>query len=88
MNPSGANEDTIMQLAHESYHNKAGKTFDLMYWWLLLKDIPKWKIVCDEGIEVVSKRLRVNEMGAYSDTSSTGTPSIPGTPSTPITPRK
>jgi len=31
IDPSGANEDTIMQLAYESYHNKVGKTFDLMY---------------------------------------------------------
>ena len=32
INSSGANEDTIMQLAHESYQNNMGKTFDLMHW--------------------------------------------------------
>jgi len=41
MNPSRTKEDTIKQLAHESYHNKVGKTFDPMHWWLLLKDVPK-----------------------------------------------
>ena len=28
-NPSGANEDTIMKLAHELYQNKVGKWFDV-----------------------------------------------------------
>ena len=86
MNPSGANEDSIMQLAHANYQTKVGKTFDLMHWWLLLKDVPKWETGCDESIEVAGKRLRVNEMGAYSETSSPGTPTTPGTPSTPVTP--
>jgi len=56
-----------------------------MHWWLLLKDVPKWETVCDEGIEVAYKHLRVNEMGAYSDSSSPDTPSTPRTLSTPIT---
>ena len=86
INPSGANEDMIMQLAHQGYQNKVGKTFNLMHWWLLLKDAPKWESMCDEGIEVVAKRIRVNEMGAYSDSSSSSTPTTSGTPSTPITP--
>ena len=51
-----------------------------------MKDVPKWKIECDESIEVATKRLRVNEMGAYSDTSSPGTPTTLETPFTPITP--
>jgi len=85
-NPSGANEDTIMQLAHELYLNKVGKRFDLMHWLLLLKDIPKWETLCDESVQVASKRLRVNEMGAYFDSSFPGNPSTPNTPSTLMTP--
>ena len=75
-----------MQLAHAGHQTKVGKTFDLMHWWLLLKDVQKWKIECDESIEVATKRLRVNEMGAYSDTSSPGGSTTPWTPSTPTTP--
>ena len=75
-----------MQLVHECYHNKVGKTFDLMHWSFLLNDVPKWETMCDEGIEFASKRLRVNDMGVYSNNSSPSTPSTPETPSTPITP--
>ena len=39
-NPNGVNEDTIIQLADELCELKGRKRFDLMYWWLLLKDIP------------------------------------------------
>jgi len=85
-NPSKANKDTIMQLAHELYQNKVGKRSDFMHWWLLLKDVPKWETLCDEGVEVASKRLRVNEIGVYSDSPYPGTPSTSGTPSTLITP--
>jgi len=31
LNPSGPNEETIMQLVHEFYQNKVGKMFDLMH---------------------------------------------------------
>jgi len=40
----------------------------------------------DQGVEVASKCLRANEIGAYFDRSSHGTPSIPSTQSTLITP--
>ena len=85
-NPSGPKENTIKQLACELYEQKVGKRFDLVHGWLLLKDVPKWETLCDEGVEVASKHLRVNKMGAYSDSSSPGTSSTPGTLSTPITP--
>jgi len=85
-NPSGANEDTIMQLAHQLYEDKMEKRFELMHWWLLLKDVPKWETLCNESAEVASKRLRVNEIGAYCDSSSPYTPSTPGIPSIPINP--
>ena len=55
-NPSEANEETIMQLAHELYEHKVGKWFDLMHWWLLLKDVPKWETLRNKGAEVASKR--------------------------------
>ena len=74
-----------MQLAHESYQTKVGKTLGRMHWWLLLKDVPKWETACDEDVEVATKRLRANEMGAYSDSSSPDTPTTPETPYTPIT---
>jgi len=63
-----------------------GKRFDLMHWWLLLKGVPKWETLCDEGVEVAFKRLRVNKMRAYFDSSSLDTASTLGTPSTLITP--
>ena len=74
-----------MQLAHQLYE-KVGKRLDLTHQWLLLKDVPKQETLSDESAEVASKRLRINEIGVYSDSSSLGTPSIPDTPSTPITP--
>jgi len=37
---SGANEDDILQNAHDLYELKMGKKFNLMHWWYLLRDQP------------------------------------------------
>jgi len=42
--------------------------------------------LCNEGAEVASKCLKVNEFGAYFDSSFLVTPTTFGTQSTPITP--
>ena len=78
--PSGANEDDIIQNAHDLYELKIGKKFNLMHLWYLLRDQPKWKSACDQSLEASSKRLRINELGGYSESTSPGTPSIPTTP--------
>jgi len=59
------------------------KKFDLMHWWYLLKDQPKWETMCDKSLEASSKRLRINDVGGYSDSSTPRTPASPSTPSTP-----
>jgi len=46
-NPSGANEDNIMENAQYLYASIVGKAFDLMHWWVLLKDQLKWETFCD-----------------------------------------
>jgi len=66
--PSGANEDDIFQNVHELYKNKLRKKFNLMHWWYLLKDQPKWESACDQSLEASSKRLRMNELGGHFDT--------------------
>ena len=50
-----------------------------MHWWYLLKDQPKWETMCDKSLKASSKRLRINDVGGYSDSSTLGTPSSPGT---------
>ena len=60
-----------------------GKPFDLMHWWVLLKDQPKWGVNCDQSTDVASKCLRINEVGGYSESETSGSPSTPDTPTTP-----
>jgi len=81
---SGASENTIMQFTHQLHEHKVEKRFDLMHWWLLLKGVPKWETLCDEGAKVASTHLKVNETGVYFDSSSYVTPTTPVTPSSPI----
>ena len=78
--PSGANEDDIIQNAHDLYEIKTGKKFNLMHWWYLLRDQPKWESVCDQSMEAASKRLRKNDLGGHFEESSPHTPSTPATP--------
>jgi len=79
-----------MQKAQHLYIDMGDKPFDLMHWWVLLKDQPKWEVNCDQSADVATKRLRINEVGGYteSDTSSTsgtlGTPTIFASEDTPI----
>ena len=56
------------------------KKFNLMHWWYLLRDQPKWESACDQSLEASSKLLRINELGGHSESSSPGTPSTPTTP--------
>ena len=83
INLSGENEETTIQLAHELHNQKVHKRFDLIHWWLLLKDIPKWEALCAESAEIASKCLKINEIGTYSDNSIPGTLGTLGTPGTP-----
>ena len=78
--PSGTNEEDIIQNAQDLYEFKTGKKFNLMHWWVLLKDEPKWDSVCDQSLQASSKRLRTLECGGHSETSFPGTPSTPNTP--------
>jgi len=57
-----------------------GKKFNLIQWWYLLRDQPKWESACDQSLEASSKLLRINELGGHSESSSPGTPSTPTTP--------
>jgi len=82
-NPSGANEDDIMQKVQDLYIDMVGKPFDLMQWWMLLKDQPKWEVNCDQSADVASKRLRSNEVGGYTESETSGTSSTPDTPIAP-----
>jgi len=79
-NLSGANEEKIMELAHDLYFRKVNKRFDLMHWWLPLKDIPKWEILCNKFTEIASKHLNINETGAYSDNSTLIPPALHQSP--------
>jgi len=76
---SGANEELILQNAHDLYECKVGKMFDLMHWWYLHKDQPKWETICDQFLEASTKRLRINDVGGYSNSSTPGTPGSPST---------
>jgi len=82
-NPSGANDDDIRQKARDLYVDMVGKPFDLMHWWVLLNDQPKWEVNCDQSADVTTKRLRINEVGGYSESETSGSPSTPDTPTTP-----
>jgi len=58
-----------------------GKKFNVMHWRYLLRDQPKLESACDQSLEASLKRLRINELGGHSDTSSPEkTPSTLGTP--------
>ena len=61
-----------------------GKKFNLIHWWYLLRDQPKWESACDQSIEASLKRLRINELGGHSNTSSPKTRRTPSTLGTPI----
>ena len=50
---------------------------------MLLKDQPKWEVNCDQSADVAAKRLRINEVGGYSEGETSGSPSTPDTPTTP-----
>ena len=53
--PSGTNEDDTLQNAHNLYEIKMEKKFNLMHWWYLLQDQPKWESACDQSLESSSK---------------------------------
>ena len=80
----GQIEDDILQNVHDSYEIKVGEKFNLMHWWYLLKDQPKWETTCDQSFEPSSKHLRINKLGGHSNTSSLGTPGTPSSFGTPI----
>ena len=82
--PGGANKDDILQNAHDSCEIKMEKKFNLMHWWYLLRDQPKWESACDQSLEASSKWLGINELDGHSDTSSPRTSRTPSTPNTPI----
>ena len=82
--PSGANDDDILQNAHDSYKIKVGKKFNLMHWSYLFGDQPKWESAGDQAFEPSLKCLRINELGVHSDNSSPETPETPSTPGTPV----
>ena len=73
-NPSGANEDDIMQKAQDLYVDMVGKPFDLMHWLVLLKDQLKWEVNCDQSADVDTKRLRINEVGRYFESETSDSP--------------
>ena len=50
---------------------------------ILLKDMPKWETSCNESVETISKRLKVNDMEVYSNNSTLGTLASPNTLATP-----
>ena len=47
---------------------------------IYLKINQKWESACDQSLEASSKRLRINEFGGHSESSSPVTPSTPTTP--------
>jgi len=78
--PSGANHDDILQNTHDSYEIKVEKGSTRCIGGIYLG------INLNGRVHVIklSKRLRINELGVHSDTSSPGTPRTPFTPSTPV----
>ena len=50
---------------------------------MLLKDQPKWEVNCDQYADVATKHLRINEVGGYSESETSGSPTIIDTPTTP-----
>ena len=75
-----------MQNAQDLYVSMVGKSFELMHWWVLLNDQPKWETFCDQSAQASSKRLRVTEVGPYSESDTPGTPTAPATPVSEGTP--
>jgi len=59
----GANEDDIIQNVQDLNATMVDKPFDLIHWWVLLKDQPKWETFCDQSAKASVKRLRVNDGG-------------------------
>jgi len=47
LNESGSNVVRIIEKAHELYKMRMSKKFELVHWYAMLKDQPKWKKVCD-----------------------------------------
>ena len=45
-----------------------------------MRDQLKWESACDQSIKASSKRLRINDLGGHSESSSPVTPSTPTTP--------
>ena len=76
----GKNENDIIQNAHDLYEIKMGKKYNLMHWWYLLREQPRWESACGQALEASSKRLRINELVGHSESSSPRTPSTPTTP--------
>jgi len=73
-----------MQNAQDLYVAMVSKAFfDLMQWWVLLKDQSKWETFCDQSEEASSKRLRINEVSPYSESDIPITPTTPTTLATP-----
>ena len=66
LNPSGTNEEHIIDEVHDLHFGKIAKKFKVMHWSMLSKEQPKWKIFCDQIIEVSSQQFRINEMSTYS----------------------
>ena len=84
-NQSEANEETILKNAHDLYKAKMCNKFDLMHWWYLFNDQPKWETFCDKSLGASSKHLRKNDVGGYSQNSTPGTPSTPSIRDTQVT---
>lgn len=81
---SGENKENVIQNAQDLYVRMVGKPFDLIHWWALLKDQPKWETFSVQSTEASSKWLRINEVGSYSESVSLANPAPP----TPLAPQQ
>ncbi|KAL6878344.1 hypothetical protein ACP4OV_012514 [Aristida adscensionis] len=60
MNKSGYSDDQIMEEAQQMYKKKHSKPFQLIHWWKILRNEPKWSTHAAQSEKEKSKRIDVD----------------------------
>ncbi|KAL8208369.1 hypothetical protein R6Q57_007781 [Mikania cordata] len=71
---SGMSDENVLKWAEKEYQLKSNRqTFNHYHVWVAIKDLPKFRVLCQEGYEVQgsSKRTKNSESNEYSSGGST-----------------
>ncbi|KAL6882030.1 hypothetical protein ACP4OV_011502 [Aristida adscensionis] len=60
INKSGYSDDQIMEEAQQMYKNKHSKPFQLVHWWKILRNEPKWCTHAAQSEKEKSKNINVD----------------------------